>query len=438
MTIEQNEEEALSKNLRQHLFIAFAIVFVVVGALFFWAGFAEISSAVIASGSIVVEGNTKKVQHKEGGIVKEILVKEGDRVEAGEILVRLDDTLAQANLAIIAKQLAELRVQAARLLAERDGKSEIEFPDIASTAFDDLELSDIQQSHVRLMSSRHKSLEGRKSQLNEQIKQLQSQIRGLEVQRDAKAEEIGFMQDDIETFEILRQKDRVTKSSMNTMRREKAEMEGEYGEIVSNIGQAKLAVSEKQFAILQLEEDAQAEILEQHQEIHAQIAQLEEQEISARDQLKHILIRSPQNGVVHQLAVHTIGAVITPGETVMMIVPYGNKLIVEAQIDPSQIDRLSPNQPARLKFPAFDHRTTPEINANLGVISADRIIDEASRQSYYLVRLSFDSRELKKLGNKTLIPGMPVEVYLQTGYRSVLSYLVKPMLDQIEHALKER
>ena len=246
------------------------------------------------------------------------------------------------------------------------------------------------------------------------------------------------MQEDIDTFEILREKDRVTKSALNSLKRQKAELQGEYGEIVSGLGQAKQAVSEKQFAILQLEQDSQAEILEQYQQVQAKIAQLEEQEISARDQLKHIIIRAPQNGIIHQLAVHTIGAVITPGETVMMVVPRGDKLIVEAQVSPSQIDRLSPNQDARLKFPAFDHRTTPEINANLSVISADRITDQTTRQSYYLVRLSFDSQELSKLGDKTLIPGMPVEVYLQTGYRSVLSYLVKPMMDQIEHALKER
>ena len=438
MMMEESAEALLFKDLRRHLLVAFAISLLIIGGLFGWAGFAEISSAVVASGSIVVEGNTKRVQHKEGGIVRDILVKEGDLVEAGETLIRLDDTLTQANLAIITKQLAELRVEAARLLAERDLKTKIEFPAISNSAFDQNTLVEIQRGHERLMASRQKSLDGRRSQLKEQIKQLQSQVDGYEVQREAKADEIRFMQEDIDTFEILREKDRVTKSALNSLKRQKAELQGEYGEIVSGLGQAKQAVSEKQFAILQLEQDSQAEILEQYQQVQAKIAQLEEQEISARDQLKHIIIRAPQNGIIHQLAVHTIGAVITPGETVMMVVPRGDKLIVEAQVSPSQIDRLSPNQDARLKFPAFDHRTTPEINANLSVISADRITDQTTRQSYYLVRLSFDSQELSKLGDKTLIPGMPVEVYLQTGYRSVLSYLVKPMMDQIEHAMKER
>lgn len=436
--VDQNSVQLVLKDLRRQLLIAFISILVIIGGLFVWAGFAQISSAVVASGSIVVEGNTKRVQHREGGIVKDILVKEGDHVEAGDILVRLDDTLTQANLAIVTKQLAELRVEAARLLAERDLKAKIDFPEISNSAFDQNTLAEIQRGHERLMTSRLKSLEGRRSQLKEQIKQLESQIDGYEVQREAKADEIRFMQEDIDTFEILREKDRVTKSDLNSLKRQKAELQGEYGEIVSGLGQAKQAVSEKQFAILQLEEDSQAEILEQYQEAQAKIAQLEEEEISARDQLKHILIRAPQQGIVHQLAVHTIGAVITPGETIMMIVPRGDRLIVEAQVAPSEIDRLSPNQEARLKFPAFDHRTTPEIKANLTIVSADRITDEATRQSYYLVRLAFDAQEQEKLGDKTLIPGMPVEVYLQTGYRSVLSYLVKPMLDQIEHAMKER
>ena len=442
MTIAETTDLTLRGELRKHFLIALLVGVVIIGGLLAWSAFAQISSAVVASGSIVVEGNSKRVQHREGGIIKDILVREGGRVEAGDILVRLDDTLTQANLAIVTKQLAELRVQAARLLAERDGEETIAFPEAGTNknqaAFSEKELSDIRQGHAQLMGARRKSLEGRKSQLREQIKQLNSQIAGLEVQRDAKADEIHLIEDDVAANETLRQKELVTQSMLNALKRNKAELEGEYGGYVSQIAQIKQAISEKEFAILQISEDAQGEILGQYQEVRSKIAQLEEQEISVRDQLKHILIRSPQSGVVHQLAVHTIGAVIPPGETIMMIVPRGDKLVVEAQVSPAEIDRLSPDQTARLRFPAFDHRTTPEIEAKLDVISADRITDQTSGQSFYRVRLSFSEQELAKLGNKTLIPGMPVEVYLQTGYRSVLSYLVKPMTDQIEHAMKER
>ncbi|WP_316862481.1 biotin/lipoyl-binding protein [uncultured Cohaesibacter sp.] len=263
MTIAETTDLSLRGELRKHFLIALILGLGIIGGLFIWASLAEISSAVVASGSIVVEGNTKRVQHHEGGIVKDILVKEGDHVEAGDILIRLDDTLTQANLAIVTKQLAELRVQAARLLAERDGKPKIKFPTIEDVAFGSSELIEIRQGHARLMASRQKSLMGRKSQLEEQIKQLRSQIDGLIVQRDAKADEISLIQEDITAYETLREKDLVTKSSLNRLKREKAEMEGEYGEFVSSIAQVRQAVSEKQFSILQLKEDSQADILEQ-------------------------------------------------------------------------------------------------------------------------------------------------------------------------------
>ena len=437
-TMETAAEQALYREVRRTLLAAGLVILLIVGGLFVWGSFAEISSAVVAQGTIVVQGNTKKVQHREGGIVKDILVNEGDLVQSGDILIRLDDTRTQANLAIVTKQLVELRAQAARLLAERDGRSDITFPQPTEAPFDASELADIRNGHIQLMESRRKSLEGRKNQLKEQIKQLNSQISGLLVQRDAKADEIRFVQQTIKANETLIEKKLVTQSYLNEMKREKAELEGDYGGFVSRLAQIRQAVSEKELQLLQIADDAQAAILEEYQTVRSKITQLEEQEISARDQLKHILIRASQTGIVHQLAIHTIGAVIAPGETVMMIVPREDKLIVQAKVNPAEIDRLSPDQEARLRFPAFDRRTTPEIKAHLDVISADRITDQASGQAYYEVFLRFSDEELGKLEGKTLVPGMPVEVYLQTGYRSVLSYLVKPMVDQIEHALKER
>lgn len=437
-TMETAAEQALYREVRRTLLVAGLVILLIVGGLFVWGSFAEISSAVVAQGTIVVQGNTKKVQHREGGIVKDILVNEGDLVKSGDILIRLDDTRTQANLAIVTKQLVELRAQAARLLAERDGRSDITFPQPTEAPFDASELADIRNGHIQLMESRRKSLEGRKNQLKEQIKQLNSQISGLLVQRDAKADEIRFVQQTIAANETLIEKKLVTQSYLNEMKREKAELEGDYGGFVSQVAQIRQAVSEKELQLLQIADDAQAAILEEYQTVRSKITQLEEQEISARDQLKHILIRASQTGIVHQLAIHTIGAVIAPGETVMMIVPREDKLIVQAKVNPAEIDRLSPDQEARLRFPAFDRRTTPEIKAHLDVISADRITDQVSGQAYYEVFLRFSDEELGKLEGKTLVPGMPVEVYLQTGYRSVLSYLVKPMVDQIEHALKER
>ena len=432
--------QSITKELRFHLILALILAIIVVGGLGVSSAYSNISSAVIASGSLVVEGNRKRVQHKEGGTVKEILVKEGDHVAIGDTLLRLDDTSTRANLAIITKHLAQTRASEARLIAERDGLNEISFPEIDSSVLSPSEMEDLFKSHTQLLLSKRNALAGNKSQLEEQINQIKTQIDGLEVQRIAKNDEITFIQRDITANESLLDKQLVTKSKVNTLKREKAELEGEYGAFVSDIAQLKQAISEKKYQIIQLDENYQSSVLEQYHETETQIAQLEQQEIAAREQLRHMEITAPQDGRVLQLAVHTIGAVISPGETVMVIVPSRDNLVIEAQVSPAQIDRLSPNQEARLRFPAFDRRTTPEINGTLKLISADRIVDTSSgtATAYYLVRININDGELARLEGKTLVPGMPVEVYLQTGDRTIMSYLVKPMVDQITHAFKER
>nr|WP_321461315.1 HlyD family type I secretion periplasmic adaptor subunit [uncultured Cohaesibacter sp.] len=430
--------QSLTKELRFHLIVALILTLIIIGGLGVSSAYSDISSAVIASGSVVVEGNRKRVQHQDGGIVQEINVREGDHVTAGEILIRLDDTSTRANLAIITKHLAQLRAAEARLVSERAGLDDIAFPPFDPGVLSQSEMEDLHKSHLQLLRSKRKALAGNKSQLKEQINQIKTQIDGLEVQRLAKNDEISFIQADITANETLLEKQLVTNSKVNSMKREKAELEGEYGAFVSDIAQLKQAISEKEFQIVQLDENYRSSVLEEYHETETQIAQLEQQEIAAREQLQHMEIKAPQDGRVLQLAVHTIGAVITPGETIMVIVPSRDKLVIEAQVSPSQIDRLTPDQDARLRFPAFDRRTTPELDGTLKLISADRIVDSSTDTAYYLVRISINEGELDRLEGKILVPGMPVEVYLQTGYRSIMSYLIKPMADQITHAFKER
>ncbi|WP_319567674.1 HlyD family type I secretion periplasmic adaptor subunit [Cohaesibacter marisflavi] len=430
--------KSITKELRVHLVIALILTIIIVGGLGVSSAYSNISSAVIASGSVVVEGNRKRVQHREGGTVKEINVKEGDPVAAGDILIRLDDTSTRANLAIVTKHLAQLRAAEARLIAERDGLEDIDFPEIDPSVMSNSEREDLYKSHRQLLLSKRNALAGNKSQLQEQINQIRTQIDGLQVQRDAKNDEISLIQSDITANVSLLEKQLVTKSRVNTLKREKAELEGEYGAFVSDIAQLKQAISEKKFQIVQLDENYQSSVLEQYHETETKIGQLEQQEIAAREQLRHMEIKAPQDGRVLQLAVHTIGAVISPGETVMIIVPSSDNLVIDAQVSPAQIDRLSPEQQARLRFPAFDRRTTPELAGTLRLISADRIVDSSTGTAYYLVRVTINDGELSRLGGKLLVPGMPVEVYLQTGYRSIMSYLIKPMVDQITHAFKER
>ena len=394
-------------------------------------------SAVVASGTVVVESNSKQVQHREGGIVREITVRDGDVVQAGDLLIRLDDTVTRANFTVVLKQLDELYAQEARLVAERDDSELIEFA-AKDGAVLGAPQSLIEDSQIRLMEARRTSLRGRKQQLGEQIRQLEQQIEGVEVQLRAKKTEIALVEEELVVLEGLLESQLVGKTRVTTLRREKAELEGDLGSLISQAAQAQEAISERKIQILQIEADARAEVLELLQEVRSRIAQLEEQKIAAEDELSRVEIRAPRSGYVHQLAQHTLGGVVGPGETLMLIVPKEDLLVVEARIQPTDIDQLSPHQQATLRFPSFDQRTTPELKASLLTVSADLTMDEVSGLSYYTARLTIPEAELAKLNGKRLVPGMPVEAFLKTDDRTVLSYLVKPVSDQIAHALKER
>ncbi|MBO6510816.1 MAG: HlyD family type I secretion periplasmic adaptor subunit [Roseibium sp.] len=428
-----NADDMLRKTVRNHLLFALAVAIVVVGGIGSWSVFTEISGAVVSSGTIVVESNIKQVQHREGGIVSDIRVKDGDSVEAGDLLLRLDDTVTRANLAVITKQLQELTAQELRLEAERDDLTTIDWPE------DRLgDLNDIERGQQMLLEARQNSKEGRKNQLEEQIRQFNQQTIGLEAQVTAKVSEIELIQEEMEDLESLFSKQLVPKSRVTALRREKARLEGEQGDLIAQIARTKESISERRIQILQIDESYRAEVLEQLQEARSRIAQLEEQKIAAEDELTRVEILAPRNGYVHQLSVHTIGGVISPGETVMQIVPREDQLIVEAQVRPVDIDQMAPGQNARVRFPSFDQRTTPELNATLLTVSPDLSEDERTGMTYYVARLSIDDEELDKLGEQALVPGMPVETFLKTGDRTVLSYLVKPVTDQIAHALRER
>lgn len=426
-------DEELSKTVRKHLFFSlFVTIFVVIG-IGGWATFTEISGAVVSSGTVVVESNIKQVQHREGGIVRQINVKDGDLVDSGDLLLSLDDTVTRANLAVITKQLRELTAQELRLEAERDELKAISWPEERIES-----LGDIERGQQLLLEARQNSKDGRKNQLEEQIRQFNKQSEGLEAQVTAKESEIELIKEELADLDGLLNKQLVSKSRVSALRREQARLSGEYGDLIAQIARTKEAISERQIQILQIEESYRAEVLEQLQEARSRIAQLEEQKIAAEDELTRVDIVAPRSGFVHQLSVHTIGGVVAPGETVMQIVPREDQLIIEAQVQPVDIDQLAPGQVARIRFPSFDQRTTPELNAKLLTVAADLTQDERTGLSYYTAKLIIDDTELEKLGSQTLVPGMPVETFLQTGERTVLSYLVKPVTDQIAHAMRER
>lgn len=425
----------IKSSVRRHMLVSLLIIGVLLGGIGSWAYFTEISGAVVASGNVVVETNTRQVQHQEGGIVKSIFVKNGDVIEAGDLLIRLDDTITNANLSVIIKQLIELYAQEARLTAEQQGIEKIAFAD---NGFEEKEQKDIRDSQVGLFNARKNSLDGKRQQLREQIVQFQSKITGLEAQREAKIKETLIVEDELVNLDDLLGQQLVSASRVTVLNRDIVQLRGEIGGFTSDIAQTKEAISERNIQILQLDEEFLASVLQEIQDVRSQIGKLEEQKIAAEDELRRIDIIAPLGGFVHNLSVTTIGGVLGPRDVAMSIVPKDDLLVVEAQIEPINIDQISPDQNARIRLPSFDQRTTPELNAKVETISADLLRDEATGVQYYKVRLKISEAEIDKLDGKSLVPGMPVETFIQTDKRTVMSYLLKPIRDQISHAMRER
>lgn len=425
----------IKTSLRKHLFAGVLIVGVLVGGIGSWAIMTEISGAVVASGNVVVETNTRKVQHQEGGIVKSIYVKNGDVINAGDLLIRLDDTITSANLSVVNKQLINLYAQEARLIAEQSGADQVTF---APNNFSESAQSDTRESQVKLFNARKNSLNGKRQQLAEQIIQFESKITGLEAQKEAKLAESSIVEEELSNLDDLLNQQLVSASRVTVLNRDIVKLKGEIGGFTSEIAQTKEAISERNIQILQLDEEFLASVLQEIQDVRGQIGNLEEQKIAAEDQLRRVDIIAPLDGYVHNLSVTTIGGVLGPRDVAMSIVPKDDLLVVEAQVEPINIDQISPEQDARIRLPSFDQRTTPELSARVETISADLLRDEATGVQYYKVRLKIPEAELNKLAGKSLVPGMPVETFIQTDERTVMSYLLKPIRDQISHAMRER
>jgi HlyD family secretion protein len=424
--------------MRRNLLAAAVVVFVLVVGVGGWGATAVISGAVVASGSLVVDSNVKKVQHPTGGIVGELRVRDGDHVHAGDVVVRLDETVTRANLAIVSKGLDELMARKARLEAERDGWETIVFPAQLVSGANDPERAAVMDSERKLFNLRKTARTGQKAQLRERIAQLQEEISGLTAQQNSKSKEIALVERELAGVRDLWNKNLVQLSRLTALEREAARLDGERGQLVAAAAQAKGKIAETAQQILQIDQDLASEVAKELREVDGKIGEFIERKITAEDQLKRIDIRSPQDGTVFQLAVHTVGGVITAGDPIMLIVPEADNLSVEVKVNPQDIDQLQLNQKATLRFSSFNARSTPEIEGVVTRISADTSTDQRTGQSYYTVRISLPPEQVQHLGEVKLLPGMPVEAFVQTGERTMLSYLMKPLHDQVARAFREK
>ncbi len=427
-----------SASIRAHIIVGTALVGFLIVGFGGWAATADIAGALIAPGSVVVDSNVKKVQHPTGGVVGEVRVRDGDRVKAGDIVVRLDETVTRANLSIVNKGLNELLTRKARLAAERDGTETIKIPAEFVGRESRPDIADLLAGEGRLLELRRNARTGQKAQLRQRVFQLQEEIAGLTAQHDAKVKEIALIKRELEGVKELWEKKLIQMNRLTQLERETTRLEGERGQLMAAIAQAKGKMTETDLQIIQIDQDLSSEVAKEMREIEGKIGEFVERKITAEDQLKRIEIRAPQDGFVFQSAVHTVGGVVTAGDTIMLIVPEADNLTVEAKVEPKDIDQLQLGQRVVLRFSTFNQRTTPEISGAVSRISADTTLDERTGLSHYVIRVAMPAEEVARLGEVKLTPGMPVEAFVQTGDRTMLSYLMKPLADQLNRAFREK
>lgn len=428
------------QSIQRYMVIGMILFGLVTFGIGGWATTAQISGAVIGSGTVVVDSSVKKVQHPTGGIVGELRVREGDRVTAGEVLIRLDETQTLANATIVTQSMDELLARESRLEAERDGADQIAFPKalIDRTKDAKSDAAHAIAAEQKLFELRRQARSGQKAQLRERSAQLQDEIKGYLGQIDAKQKEVDLIHQELDGVRQLWQKNLVPIQRLTSLERDAARLDGERSQLTGLIAQAKGKIAEIALQIIQVDQDLRTEVGKDLIETRSKLSEVSERKIAAVDQLNRVDIRAPQSGRVHELSVHTVGGVIAPGEQIMLIVPDKDALAVEVKIAPHDIEQVYVGQTARMRFMALDQKATPEIQGEISVVSPDIVRDPRTGQSYYTARVALKADELAKLGTARLVPGMPVEVFIQTPSRTALSYLIRPLQEQAERALKER
>jgi HlyD family secretion protein len=423
---------ALRRPLLAGLLLSGAIVLVI----FAGGSLAKLSGAVIAPGIVVVDSNAKKIQHPNGGVIERILVRNGSRVSAGDLLVKLDDTQTRASLGIIASQLTEFTGRKVRLAGERDGVDDLAFPPEFRSLGSDAER--VADGETRLFQARLASANGQKAQLRERINQYEEEIKGLSVQHKAKTRELMLIREELSRVNELYKKNLVPVTRVLSLQRDETRIEGEVGTLLAQIAKVGGQIAEARLQIIGVDQNRFSDAQKELRDVEGRIAELQERKIAAEDQLKRIELRAPIGGIVHELSVHTVGGVINAAEQLMLLVPTDDVLNVEVRVPSVDIDQLKLGQQGVLRFTAFNQRTTPEVKGTVTRLSPDAVRDAESGQFYYAARLTPDEAELTRLGDQRLVPGMPVEAFIETSPRTALSYLIKPLADQFKRALRER
>ncbi|WP_347279678.1 HlyD family type I secretion periplasmic adaptor subunit [Plasticicumulans sp.] len=414
------------------------LLLVTFGGFGMWSYFAPLDSAVVAPGVVTASTYRKTVQHLEGGIVRELLIHEGDRVKAGQPLLKLDDTQARAQLEIVRVQNLAQRVLEARLLAEQDDRDHVEFPADLKALEHDPRTADLMRTQLVQFDTRRKARLGEIGLLEQRVEQLLAQQQGQKELAEAKQRTLKSYEESINDLRKLFASGMGDKVRLREYERAASEIDGERAEALSNAAAARVQAAQARQQILQLTRDFQKEVADQLREARTRLYDIEQRIHALEDTLARTEIRAPAAGQIVGLAVHNVGAVLTAGARILDIVPLDDPLVIEAQVQPIDIDRVTIGQPADVRFTNFHDRTTPVLDGTLQLVSADRITDPATHQSYYLVRVEVSAEEREKLSGRTLLSGMPTEVLINTGERTALEYFLRPLTDTLARSFTER
>lgn len=425
-------------SARGPVIFGFVTLALLVGGFGLWSTMTEIAGAVVAPGRVEVEQNRQVVQHPDGGVVETIFVKDGDVVKAGDPLVQLDGTLLKSEHAIVEGQFFEILARRGRLEAERDGREAISFPEeLIATAKTRPDIADLMAGQEGLFAARQETTANEMEQLAKRRSQIVNQIDGIAAQRRSASDQMALIGKELTDLQGLLERGLTPAARVLALEREKARLEGSAGELDAARAEAEGRVTEIDIEILKQGSTRREDANTQLRDLGYRELELAERRRSLREQIDRLDIRAPVAGIVHALQVTTPRSVVRAAEPVLYIIPQDRPLVIAAQVAPINVDEIAVGQPVTLRFAAFDSRTTPELTGRVRQISADALTDETSRQSFYRAEIVLEPGEMAKLGGRPAIPGMPVEVFIRTGDRTPLAYLVKPLAEYFNRAFRE-
>ncbi|MEF2546333.1 HlyD family type I secretion periplasmic adaptor subunit [Aurantimonas sp. E1-2-R+4] len=402
-----------------------------------WAALAPLASAAVAPGVVAAAGKNQGVQHLEGGIVRSILVREGERIKAGQALFALDPTAPKAQRNRLQKQMVGLEARTERLTSERDGLEMLSFPPVLRQLAGTEGIGDLLIEQEREFTARLDRHRQEQVIMGQRVQALREQIEGMTAQQTAIERQLEVVREEVSRKRTLLDKGLTNRSEYTALLRSEADLVGQVGQGVSSILAAKIQIVEAQAQLARLETQRVETAVTQLNEIRAQISDTEEQLRSAEDVLDRIIVRSPSDGIIIKMSVNASGSVVGPGDQLLELLPTGEDLLIEARVSPQDVDVISLGQRARLRFSALNTRTTPTVEAKVTYLSADRLIDQTTRQPYYTARLSMIDDLPPEISRDQIYPGMPVEAYIATGERTFLEYLAKPITDSFSRAFRE-